>query len=182
MPALPMKSTAPHIVFLMLFSVLQSPAVNAADIYVYPAKGQTDEQLANERYDCHVWAVQQTGFDPTKFSEPVPLRVVRVPLPANEARGATGKGAIIGAIAGAVIGGVTGHDSGGGAAIGSVLGGVTGSSIEQEGERQASARAERAASVKAEQQARARSERELRRTDYRRAISACLEARGYTVR
>jgi hypothetical protein len=34
-------------------------------IYVYPAAGQSEEQTAQDRYECHVWAVEQTGFDPT---------------------------------------------------------------------------------------------------------------------
>ena len=29
-------------------------------------KGQTQEQLAKDRYECHRWAVSQTGFDPTQ--------------------------------------------------------------------------------------------------------------------
>jgi len=38
----------------------------ASDIYVYPRNGQTDEQTANDRFECHKWAVSQTGFDPTR--------------------------------------------------------------------------------------------------------------------
>jgi len=35
------------------------------DIFVYPRNGQGTEQTAKDRYECHAWAVQQTGFDPT---------------------------------------------------------------------------------------------------------------------
>jgi hypothetical protein len=41
-----------------------SPA--AQDIYVYPKAGQTPEQTASDRYECHRWAADQTGFDPTR--------------------------------------------------------------------------------------------------------------------
>ncbi len=34
-------------------------------LYVYPAAGQGEEQLANDRYDCHVWSADQTGYDPS---------------------------------------------------------------------------------------------------------------------
>jgi len=34
-------------------------------MYVYPAAGQTDAQLAEDRYQCHVWATGQSGYDPT---------------------------------------------------------------------------------------------------------------------
>lgn len=34
-------------------------------LYVYPAAGQSEEQLADDRYNCHVWAADQSDFDPT---------------------------------------------------------------------------------------------------------------------
>lgn len=34
-------------------------------LFVYPAEGQSEEQLRQDRYECHEWAVRQTGFDPT---------------------------------------------------------------------------------------------------------------------
>jgi hypothetical protein len=40
----------------------------AADVYVYPRNGQSDEQQANDKYECHRWAADQTGFDPTLAS------------------------------------------------------------------------------------------------------------------
>jgi len=39
-------------------------------LFVYPAHGQSPDQLAHDRYDCHVWAVQQTGVDPTGPNTP----------------------------------------------------------------------------------------------------------------
>ena len=38
------------------------------DIYAYPKSGQSDEQQATDRYECHKWAVAQSGFDPTHAS------------------------------------------------------------------------------------------------------------------
>jgi hypothetical protein len=34
--------------------------------YVYPAKGQTPQQQKSDEAACDKWAVEQTGFDPTK--------------------------------------------------------------------------------------------------------------------
>jgi hypothetical protein len=42
-----------------------SDEVGAASVYVYPRNGQSEEQTSNDRYECHQWAVSQTGFDPT---------------------------------------------------------------------------------------------------------------------
>jgi len=39
------------------------------DLYVYPRNGQSEEQTAQDRYECHQWAVNQTGFDPTLGQE-----------------------------------------------------------------------------------------------------------------
>ena len=36
------------------------------DIYAYPARGQSTDTQARDRYECHRWAADQTGFDPTQ--------------------------------------------------------------------------------------------------------------------
>jgi hypothetical protein len=36
------------------------------EIFVYPRNGQSEEQQATDRYECHRWAADRTGFDPTK--------------------------------------------------------------------------------------------------------------------
>jgi|YelNatPaOPRAMG01_1025707.scaffolds.fasta_scaffold117939_2 hypothetical protein len=38
-------------------------------LFIYPREGQSEEQQADDRYACHQWAVQQTGFDPTQIQE-----------------------------------------------------------------------------------------------------------------
>jgi hypothetical protein len=42
----------------------QAPA--SGQTYNYPKNGQTDEQQASDRYQCHQWAVSQSGYDPTR--------------------------------------------------------------------------------------------------------------------
>ena len=34
-------------------------------LYIYPTQGQTAERQASDEYECHRWAVGQSGFDPT---------------------------------------------------------------------------------------------------------------------
>jgi hypothetical protein len=72
-------------------------------IMVYPAHGQSPEQLERDRYECHVWAVQQTGFDPSRPNAPPGQRLVVEP--ANPPGTGTAVGAIAGAILGAAIAG-----------------------------------------------------------------------------
>jgi len=35
-------------------------------LFVYPTRGQSEQQQATDRYQCHRWAADQTGFDPTQ--------------------------------------------------------------------------------------------------------------------
>ncbi|HUO78643.1 MAG TPA: DUF6515 family protein [Steroidobacteraceae bacterium] len=36
------------------------------DVFMYPRNGQSADQQASDRYECHRWAADQTGFDPTR--------------------------------------------------------------------------------------------------------------------
>jgi hypothetical protein len=36
------------------------------DLIAYPKNGQTGDQQSKDKYECHHWAVTQTGFDPTQ--------------------------------------------------------------------------------------------------------------------
>ncbi|HVY63817.1 MAG TPA: DUF6515 family protein [Gammaproteobacteria bacterium] len=46
-------------------AVADASEAGSGEIFVYPKEGQTDEQRDRDRYDCHLWAVNQTGFDPS---------------------------------------------------------------------------------------------------------------------
>jgi hypothetical protein len=42
----------------------QEPA--ATDLFAYPINGQDTQLQAQDRYECHRWAREQSGFDPTQ--------------------------------------------------------------------------------------------------------------------
>ena len=44
--------------------ILEQPDV-PEQLYIYPQKGQNDQQQAADRYQCHSWSTRETGFDPT---------------------------------------------------------------------------------------------------------------------
>jgi hypothetical protein len=44
----------------------------AGEVFVYPSNGQSEEQQAQDKYECHKWAVGQSGFDPTVAGGGVP--------------------------------------------------------------------------------------------------------------
>ncbi|MGH7409502.1 MAG: glycine zipper family protein [Candidatus Methylomirabilis sp.] len=145
-----------------------SPALGS-DVIIYPAKGQSPEQQNRDRYECHSWAVQQTGFDPTK-----PQTAQPAPPPQQAPQGGVVKGAGRGAAVGAVGGAIAG-DAGKGAAVGAATGGMIG------GMRRRDQQAQEAQGQQqyAQQQQAALSQGQ---TAYNRALGACLEGRGYTVK
>jgi hypothetical protein len=52
--------------------VESGPPSVAEDFFMYPRNGQSADQQAKDRYECHRWAVGQTGFDPTQTQGGVP--------------------------------------------------------------------------------------------------------------
>ena len=177
-----MKLTKQLNLFGVLFaSILVSGGLaQAQDLYVYPAKGQSDEKLGQDRYECHRWASNESGFDPTQIGGDMP-QTVRVPMPANEAEGSTEKGVVVGAVAGAVIGSQDAN-AGQGAVVGAILGSMVGGIAEQEGRRDAERQASAEAARQMEELNRTKAEKALRQANYRRALTACLEGRGYSVK
>lgn len=68
----------------------QAPPAPVPQQFAYPSKGQSPEQQKQDAYECHMWAVQQTGFDPTasppQLAAPNPAPQNH-PLPAIGLRG-----------------------------------------------------------------------------------------------
>lgn len=52
-------------------AVIEEPEV-PSPLYIYPKLGQSEQQQATDRYECHRWSVDQTGFDPTQPGGNVP--------------------------------------------------------------------------------------------------------------
>jgi len=44
----------------------QAAQPSASQVFIYPRQGQNEKKQADDRYECHRWAVSQTGYDPTK--------------------------------------------------------------------------------------------------------------------
>lgn len=45
-------------------AVVAASESGSGEIFVYPNLGQSDEQRDRDRYECYLWAVEQTSFDP----------------------------------------------------------------------------------------------------------------------
>lgn len=46
-------------------------SVASYEVIAYPAQGQSLDQQGRDRYECHTWAVGQSGFDPATATRPV---------------------------------------------------------------------------------------------------------------
>lgn len=145
------------------------PAPPPQKIFVYPSNGQTAEQTDRDRYECHLWAVQQTGVDPSRADANPYERVVVQPATPPGAN--TAAGAIGGAIIGALIAGP--RNAGAGLVLGGATGAIIGSTADASNQQQARMTQAQLNQTAAEGRAHADA--------YRRALGACLQGRGYTI-
>ena len=143
-------------------------------LYFYPTQGQTQAQQDRDRYDCHVWAVRKSGFDPglTPLAPHQRVDVVSQPAPgSNVAAGAVG-----GAVIGSILSGP--RRTGRGVAIGAFAGALLGAISEAEQQQQT----QRLQQQYDANYARKYAQAEQKAQSYQRAMTACLEGRGYSVR
>jgi hypothetical protein len=146
----------------------ESPGASVAkkvDVYVFPAKGQDQAQQDKDESDCYKWAVQQSGYDPINPTTVEAQQVQKGP------DGTAIVGAAGGAAAGAAIGAICG-DAGKGAAVGAVTGALRGRRARVVGQHMEQG----AANQEAAQQNQAMED------NFKKAYSACLEGKGYTVK
>jgi hypothetical protein len=150
-----------------------SPRTPITQVYFYPKAGQTTEQQSRDHYECYNWAIQQTGFDPSQSSIPPEHRVKVVPMPPPGHD--TAVLAITGAVLGALIAGPRHAGVGAliGAGSGAVVGAVSDATRQQQAQQLEEAYSNHDRAIDAQYAERA--------NDFRRAMSACLESRGYTV-
>lgn len=148
-----------------------TPPPPLIEVYFYPTKGQSKAQQDRDRYECYLWAMEQTGFDPSA-PQLAPHQRVRI-----EPAIPPGQETKAGAITGAVLGAATsehGKETEGaikGAIAGAIIGAAS-ESARHERTKRLEERIEAEHSVRIEQQA----------NSYRRAMAACLKGRGYEVR
>ena len=173
----------------------------ASSPVIYPAKGQSAPQQDKDKYQCHGWARDQSGFDPL---QPTPLTGTSLATTqgagtngittVNTAAAGTGSPASAGSSAGgmvknaglgAAVGELVRGDPVRGAAIG-VVGGAVRQTIGQKQAAQKEAQKQTEAQKQAQQQAQLQAQQQAARAQQKstfdRAFGACMEARGYTVK
>ena len=148
------------------------PTLAELGLFIYPAKGQAPDQQKADEGACYQWAETQTGLTTTGGSVDTKAAAdAAKKQTADATQGAAVVGAAKGAVVGVAIGAIAG-DSGQGAAIGAIAGAIGGRRAKKAAEAQA-AQAGAQQATQANQQA---------LNTFRKAASACLEGRGYTVK
>ena len=150
---------------IMILTMVGLSNLAMADFMIFPAKGQSNEQLEQDKFSCYGWAKQQSGFDPMQAA------TTSTPPPSQQQKsGGVVRGALGGAALGAIIGDSSRSARNAGAA-GALIGGV----------RQRSANNATAANTEQWKQQEANNYAN-NRNQYDRAYTACLEGKGYTVK
>ena len=107
-------------IVLVILTITAAGYALADDLIIFPNKGQSNDQMAKDKFACYEWAKQQSGFDPMATPQST------VPTSQGEApKGGVVKGATRGAVVGVAAGAIAGN-AGKGAAIGAASGGLVG--------------------------------------------------------
>jgi Glycine zipper 2TM domain len=149
--------------------------VNLTRVYFYPQKGQSEAQQDRDRFECYNWSVRQTGFDPGRRALP-PEQHVTVE-PARSQGETVAGGAVTGAVVGAAVS--SPWHTGRGALLGAIAGTVIGAAT---ADSQAAEAKRREESINRRANSRVDGRYQQQAAEYRRAMSACLEGRGYIVK
>ena len=155
-------------IFMVSFSITAQETISIADglgLYVFPSNDQDAATQEDDEIACYKWAKEQTGVDPLN---PPQIEAEEVDTGPD---GTAVRSAARGAAAGAAIGAIAG-DAGTGAAIGAAAGGMGGIGAK----RHKNAAAQQQAEANAQAQ-----EQELM-NNFKKAFTACMEGKGYTVK
>ena len=131
-------------------------------LYVYPQKNQNATQQLTDEQQCYNNAKTQTGYNPDAAS---------TGSAASAQTNTKSHDAAKGAARGAAISGATGGDAAAGAERGAIITGARAKRKEKQQEQQSEKQAD---ATKTQQQ--------QNMDNFKRSISACLDARGYSVR
>jgi outer membrane lipoprotein SlyB len=162
------------ILIMLLFLLLFSGAAVAQDMVVYPAQGQSNDQMEKDKFECYGWAKNQSGFDPMQMptaSSPPP------PKGKKSVGGSTVAGGVIGGAGGAVIGGIAGGKKS--AKRGALIGGLTGGAI---GGMRSSSQNKQADAKRKQWEQEQANQYMQKRNLYNRNFAACMEGKGYSVK
>jgi len=141
-------------------SVAGAAGLDLRALQVIAQRGQSADQARRDRYECHLWAVDQTGVVPSASPTEDKGENQRA---RGERIGRIVNAAVVGAGLGGLIRAVEHRDPDGGVLAGAAIGAAVGAAKSRPREHGK------------------RNELDSASRNYLRALSACLEGRGYKV-
>jgi hypothetical protein len=190
-PVAPTTTAAPAAAPASVAPTVPVPAFSAAQkigMFVYPKNNQSHDQQLIDESACYDTVGQQTGIDPeaggpqAPSSADVAAAEQQGAADASQSSGGRVRGAGKGALGGAAIGAISGN-AGRGAAIGAGVGTVRGCRKQrQANEASQAAGAQSAASQQHQAYAQSKAAYNKQIDTFKRGFSACMDARGYSVK
>jgi hypothetical protein len=184
-PAVPVAQIAP------VAPAVPPPPFAAAQkigMFAYPRNNQSHDQQLTDEYACYTQVQQQTGINPDAAAPSGPsaanVQAAQQQAAANapQAQGGRARGAARGAAGGAMIGAITGN-AGRGAAVGATVGTVRGGRRQRQANEESKQQAAQSVGAQAQQQAnQAKAAYNKQMDTFKRGFSACMDARGYSVK
>ncbi len=164
-----------NIIILTMITLLMVmvTSVFAQEFVIYPSKGQSNEQMEKDKFECYSWAKGDSGFDPM-----APPTTTEPPPQAEAAKGGTVRGTTRGALTGAAVGAIAGDSKGDtrtATRVGAASGAVVGTARRNDQKRQEAQKQQAWEQQQVNQYKQGR-------TSYNRAYSACMEGREYSVK
>ena len=134
-------------------------------LYVYPKNSQSATQQLTDESQCYSNAKTQTGYDPnTTTTAAAPKK--------QDPKGGDDHDMAKGAARGAIISGATGGDAAAGARRGAIIGGIKEKRKQKQETEQDQKQADAAKTTTTQTPL----------DNFKRSMSACLDARGYSVK
>jgi hypothetical protein len=165
-----------------------SPA-KSVGLYAYPKNQQGADQQLKDENECFTSAKQQSGINPqapppaTKTDEEKKAEQQAAADNAKQAKGGRVKGAAKGAAGGAAVGAIADDEAGKGAAAGAAAGTVVGGAKQRRANKASKEQAAQATAQQQQQQeAQAKATYQQGIDAFKRAFSACMDSRGYSIK
>ncbi len=134
-------------------------------LYVYPKNSQSASQQLTDESQCYTNAKTQTGYDPNATTTAATPKK-------DDKKTKDDHDMAKGAARGAIISGATGGDAAAGARRGAIIGGIKEKRKDKQETEQAQKQADAAKTTTTTQPL----------DNFKRSMSACLDARGYSVK
>ena len=158
-------------------------------MFAYPKNNQSADQQSKDENECFASAKQNSGVDPAasppaaKSAEQKAAEQKAAADNAPQKRGGRARGAARGAAGGAMVGAIADDEAGKGAGAGAAVGTMAGGAKQRKANKAAKQQAaQQTAQAQQQEEAQAQAQHQAKIDTFKRAYTACMEARNYSVK